>query len=294
MTLKNITNIVTSCQSQNAVPKPGMRSIPILTYHSLDSSGSVVSVSPQVFADQMSCLADTGYRGLSLSDALDRRARTGAWPEHSVVLTFDDGFANVHEHAFPVLVRHGFGATVFVVAGYVGRVNDWALPPHGLGRQTILSWNQIEQLVDNGIEIGAHTLSHPDLSGLEQDTIEREIVGSAQEINSRLSKPVQTFAYPYGSVSNDAVTIVGRTFRAACTTVHRRTSDEPVTLLPRVEMYYFRNRRDLQPLISGQLDRALVLRRWVRSMRRVFTAGPSRRKSKNRTGRAVTNAAKYS
>jgi len=271
-----------------------MQGISILTYHSLDSSGSVVSVSPQVFADQMSCLADAGYQGLSLSDALTQHSRTATWPEHSAVLTFDDGYANVHEHALPVLVRYGFGATVFVVAGHVGRVNDWAQPPRGLGRQPMLSWSQIEKLSDNGIEIGAHTLSHADLSALEPEELEQEIVGSAQEINSRLSEPVQTFAYPYGRVSDDAVAIVGRAFRAACTTVHRRVSDEPMMLLPRVEMYYFRNRRDLQPLISGQLDRTLALQRWARSVRRVFTAGPPRRGSSNRTGWAVTNAAKKS
>ncbi|MHC4594269.1 MAG: polysaccharide deacetylase family protein, partial [Planctomycetota bacterium] len=107
-----------------------------------------------------------------------------------------------------------------------------------------------------------------DLMSLKPEAIEQEIVDSVEEINSQLSEPVETFAYPFGSFSDEVVAIVGRTFRAACTTVHRRASDEPLTLLPRIEMYYFRNRRDLQPLISGQLDSTLALRRWARSVRR--------------------------
>lgn len=271
-----------------------MSCITILTYHSLDDSGSVISVTPSLFEAQMAGLAEGRYRVLSLREALADREEAGDWPDKSVVLTFDDGYANVHEHALPVLVRHGFGATVFLVAGHVGGANDWALPPRGLGRRPMLPWSQIEQLAENGIEIGAHTLSHPDLSKLGPRALEREIVGSAEAIGAHLGEPAQTFAYPYGSVCDEAVAIVGRRFRAACTTVHRRTSQEPLALLPRVEMYYFRNRRNLQPLINGRLDHALVLRRWAQSVRRVFSAGPSRRGSNNRTGRAVTHTAKYS
>lgn len=215
----------------------------------------------------MARLAELKYRVVSLRQALTEHQEKCDWPDKSVVLTFDDGYANVHEHTLSVLVRHGFSATVFVVPGHVGRENDWARPPRGLGRQPMLSWNQMKDLVDHGVEIGAHTISHTDLTSLEPEAIEREIVGSVEEINSQISEPVETFAYPFGSFSDEVVAIVGRTFRAACTTVHRSASDEPLTLLPRIEMYYFRNRRDLQPLISGQLDSTLALRRWARSVR---------------------------
>lgn len=216
----------------------------------------------------MARLSELGYRVVSLRQAVTERQEKGDWPDKNIVLTFDDGYANVHEHALPVLLRYGFSATVFVVAGHVDGINNWVQPVRYLGRQTMLSWNQVKDLADHGVEIGAHTLSHPDLSSLEPEAIEREIVGSVEEINSHLSEPVQTFAYPFGSISDEAVAVVGHTFRAACTTVHRRACDEPLSLLPRIEMYYFRNQRNLQPLISGQLDRKLTLRRWARSIRR--------------------------
>jgi peptidoglycan/xylan/chitin deacetylase (PgdA/CDA1 family) len=237
-------------------------------YHSLDSSGSVTSITPLIFEAQMARLSELEYRVVSLRQAIAERQENGDWPDKSIVLTFDDGYANVHQQALPVLQRYGFSATVFVVSGHLDGINDWGHTVRCLGRQTMLSWNQVKDLADHGIEIGAHTLSHPDLSSLEPEVVEREIIGSVEEINSQLSEPVQTFAYPFGSISDEAVAVVNRTFRAACTTVHRRACDELLTLLPRIEMYYFRNQRDLQPLISGQLDSALTLRRWARRIRR--------------------------
>lgn len=245
-----------------------MQSIAILMYHSLDSSGSAVSIVPDVFEAQMTRLAEFGYRVLSLRQALAEREYSGDWPDKSVVLTFDDGYASVHEYALPVLRRCGFGATVFVIPGHVDGVNDWGPPVRGFGRREMLSWDQVKGLAEYGIEIGAHTLSHADLSVLDVKALEREISGSAEEISVRLDEPVLAFAYPYGSLSDEAKAIVDRRFRAVCTTVHRRASDEPLTLLPRVEMYYYRNQRDLLPLASGQLDRRLTLRRWARRIRR--------------------------
>jgi peptidoglycan/xylan/chitin deacetylase (PgdA/CDA1 family) len=239
-------------------------------YHSLDSSGSAISVTSQVFEAQMTRLAELGYRVVSLRQALAEREEKGDWPDKSVVLTFYDGYASVHEHALPVLRRCGFGATVYVIPGHVDGVNDWGPPVRGFGRQEMLSWDQVRDLAEYGIEIGAHTLSHVDLSVLDTEALEREIAGSAEEIGMRLDEPVLTFAYPYGSLSDEAKVIVDRTFRAVCTTVHRRASDEPLTLLPRVEMYYFRNQRDLSPLVNGQLDGRLTLRRWARRIRRLL------------------------
>jgi peptidoglycan/xylan/chitin deacetylase (PgdA/CDA1 family) len=116
-----------------------MRSIAILTYHSLDESGSVVSVAPHMFEAQMAGLAGAGLRVLSLRQALDHRDRTGDWPENSAVLTFDDGFANLREHGLPALLRHGFGATVFPVANHIDGINNWDPPVQRLGRQPMLS-----------------------------------------------------------------------------------------------------------------------------------------------------------
>lgn len=247
-----------------------MRSIVILTYHSLDDTDSVVSVAPGVFEAQMASLADGDIRAISLREALDFRKSRNDWPENVVVLTFDDGFANVYEQALPALVRHGFGATVFLVVGHAGGTNDWDSPPPRLGVQSMLSWRQSKRLMESGVEVGAHGLHHVDLSRIGADAVETEIAGCVERIRSNLGQAPQTFAYPYGVVTPQVVGIAGRHFRACCTTVHSRASVEPLNLLPRIEMYYFRNCRDLRPLALGRLDGAIALRRWMRAARRGF------------------------
>ncbi len=243
----------------------------ILTYHSLDTSSSVVSVTPREFADQMAVLAEAGFRGVSLREALSYREAHDVWPERSVVLTFDDGYANFYEEAMPTLARHDFTATVFVISGHVGKRNDWAPPPAGLGLREMLTWPQIIELSSAGIEIGAHTRAHKDLRQLSAPEAQEEISGSRAEIEDRLSQAVESFAYPFGHVSPAALDIVRREFRAACTTVLRRASEEPLHELPRVDMYYLRAPHQLLRLLEGRLDRYLAIRRLGRLARAALT-----------------------
>lgn len=248
-----------------------MNSLAILTYHSLDTSGSVVSVAPQAFADQMSTLAEAGFCGVSLREALSHREAHAAWPERCVALTFDDGFANFYEEAMPALVRHSFTATVFVISGYVGGRNDWAPPPARLGLREMLTWPQIAEMSAAGIEIGVHTRNHKDLRQLSTAEAQEEIGGSRVEIEDRLGQPVDSFAYPFGYVSPTSLEIVQREFRAACTTVLRRASAEPLHELPRVDMYYLRAARQLSQLLEARLDRYLTVRRLARMARATLT-----------------------
>src|SRR6266480_6947225 len=98
---------------------------PILTYHSLDDSGSVTSVPPRFFREHMNSLAQRGFAGISLSELIDAWDGVGNLPPRPVVLTFDDGFANLLEHAAPLLSELRFRATIFVVSGRCGQTNDW-------------------------------------------------------------------------------------------------------------------------------------------------------------------------
>jgi peptidoglycan/xylan/chitin deacetylase (PgdA/CDA1 family) len=244
--------------------------LPILTYHSLDPSASVLSVTPRDFAEQMRCVADLGLRGISLREAIGYRETHGAWPERSVVLTFDDGYANTHAQGLPVLLRQGFTATVFVVSGHVEGRNDWAPAPELLGTQPMLSWQQVAELAAADIEIGAHTRTHADLTRLSPPRAEEEIVASRLDIERRLDAPVESFAYPFGNVSAASLAIVRREFRAACSTVLKRVRNDPAHTLPRIDMYYVRSREHLERLLTGRLDRYLTARRWARRARRVF------------------------
>jgi peptidoglycan/xylan/chitin deacetylase (PgdA/CDA1 family) len=220
----------------------------------------------------MSILKDEGFRGVSLREAIAHRQVHGSWPEASVVITFDDGFANFYEMAMPELARYGFSATVFVISGHVGGRNDWAAPPPGLGLRELLTWPQIAELSAAGIEIGAHTQTHKDLRRLPAREVEAEVVNSRQEIESRLGRPVESFAFPFGGVSRESLAVVRREFRAACTTVLQRAGDEATHELPRLDMYYLRSPRQFQRLLHGQLDNYLTIRQWGRLVREVWAA----------------------
>jgi peptidoglycan/xylan/chitin deacetylase (PgdA/CDA1 family) len=239
--------------------------IAILTYHSLDAAGSINSMAPQMFEDQMACLADLGFRGIALRDAVAHRAERGSWPTKCVVLTFDDGYANFYDVGHPVIARHGFTATLFLVTGHVGGVNNWGPSPPGLGEQRMLSWQQVAELATHGIEVGAHTQTHPNLCEVPAAHVAREIVASREDIENHLQRSVDSFAYPFGHVSAAAEDVVRQEFRIACTTILRRAKDESLIRLPRIDTCYLRVADALRRLLDGRLDRYLTLRRWART-----------------------------
>ena len=239
--------------------------LPILMYHSLDTSGSVVSVVPATFAEQMRWLAAAGVRGITLRAAVAYRDANGTWPADSAVITFDDGYANVFTAALPALARHGFAATVFRLGRHLGGVNDWAPPPAPLGSAPILSLTQARELIAAGMEIGAHTRTHADLRRLGPAAIEAEVAGCRADLETALGTAVDSFAYPFGYLSPAAVAAAQQTFHTACTTVLRRAGIDPAHELPRVDMYYVRTVATLERLITGRLDTYLTLRRWARA-----------------------------
>ncbi|MBS1788236.1 MAG: polysaccharide deacetylase family protein [Acidobacteria bacterium] len=245
----------------------------ILTYHSIDGSGSVVSVPPRTFTEQMATLAEWGYRGISLTEAVRYRQANGSWPQRCVVLTFDDGFANFYESAMPALMRRNFSATVFLISGHVEKINDWDTPPARLGTRQMLSWRQVRELSEQGIEIGAHTRKHPDLRRLPESQLEEEIAGSCAEISDHIGQAVESFAYPYGYSNHQVEDVVRRTVRAACTTELRHATDDPLHLLPRLDMYYLQSPHQVQSLVTEGLVGYLALRRWGRAVRQKLSVG---------------------
>ena len=168
----------------------------ILTYHSLDASGAVISLRPEIFRQHIRSLVVQGIAVVSLEDILGPRRSEETQP--AVALTFDDGFADFSPQAFPWLLQYAFPATVFLVSGYCGKTNDWPSQPPGLGGRALLGWSEIEELSRQGIEFGAHSVTHPDLTRLPLAAAREEILSSQKQIEDRVGKPVKAFAYPYG------------------------------------------------------------------------------------------------
>jgi peptidoglycan/xylan/chitin deacetylase (PgdA/CDA1 family) len=227
--------------SINPISMRDDRDTSILTYHSLDESGSVTSVAPHHFREHMRSLARRGFAGISLSELLDGWDDIGPLPPRPVVLTFDDGFANVLEHAAPLLSELGFRATIFVVSGRCGQTNDWPNQAPGIPRLPLLSWSELAQMTTAGFEVGAHSVTHRPLTEITQAEAEREIVESKTMIEAQLGQRVKTFAYPFGMFTRVHYEIVRTHFRGACSVEMgkaRRETDRHK--LPRLDVYYFR------------------------------------------------------
>jgi peptidoglycan/xylan/chitin deacetylase (PgdA/CDA1 family) len=244
------------------------RDTPILTYHSLDESGSVTSVPPRFFHEHMRSLARRGFAGISMSDLLDGWDDIAPLPARPVVLTFDDGFANLLEHATPILSELGFRATIFVVSGRCGQTNDWPNQAPDIPRLPLLSWPELTQMATAGFEVGAHSVTHRPLTEMTQAEAEREIVESKATIEERLGRTVSAFAYPFGMFSHANQGVVREHFRGACSVElgkARRETDR--YQLPRLDVYYLR-RPALFQLFETPAGRAyLGLRGAGRSVR---------------------------
>lgn len=251
---------------RDAGPRGGGE-LPILTYHSLDDSGSVISVTPSVFAEQMRALHEAGIRTLSLPAATEA-LRGGRVPAKVVVLTFDDGFENFYEHAYPVLRRYGFAATNFLVTDYCGKDNSWPTQPAHVERRPLLRWAQVREMSEAGIAFGAHSRTHPDLTRVSSGEAEEEIVASKRAIEQFLERPVESFAYPYGAYDEAVKRLTAAHFPLACSTkLDFATPASDLLALERLDMYYLRHPRLFRRLLSGEVRTYIRLRRLAREVR---------------------------
>ena len=208
----------------------------ILTWHSLDRSGSPISVAPDEFRRQVTWLLEENVRIVSVEDLLRLDDMTDA-----VALTFDDGFSNTLTDAVPVLRDHRLPATCFIVTGQVGGDNRWGgRTTPGIPTLPLLDWDDLARLRDAGVTLGGHTRTHPRLPTLGPAELDHEIRQCADEIRQRLGTEPTGFAYPYGAVDSAVATVVARTYAWACTTELRPLrSDARPHLLPRLDMWYF-------------------------------------------------------
>ncbi len=162
----------------------------ILTYHSIGYRTHEMNVRPEDFAAQMSWIV-RHHPVITLEEA--------AAGVPGVAITFDDGYRDNLEHAAPVLHALEIPATIFMVSGRAGRALD-ADPDPGTG--VLMTLEELRQLRGLGIQVGAHTCTHPRLALLEEAAQREEIAGSKQQLEATLGHTVSAFAYPYGSAAD--------------------------------------------------------------------------------------------
>jgi peptidoglycan/xylan/chitin deacetylase (PgdA/CDA1 family) len=175
-----------------ADPAGGGPPPPILMYHyirsvdqSIDPLGYELSVTPDDFNNQMAWLHEQGYIGVRM-DGITRCLRGEApCPSKAIALTFDDGYEDAYSSALPTLKRYGLVATFYIITGSIGQPG-------------YMTWEQVAALRDAGMEIGAHTVSHPDLTLLDWETAGYEIGQAKADLDQHLHINVTSFCYPTG------------------------------------------------------------------------------------------------
>lgn len=198
--------------------------IPILVYHQIDAAppkGAVfrsLYVSPGAFARQMALLRWMGYQGLSMNKL--RPYLQGERTGKVVGITFDDGYLNNLQHALPVLQRHGFSSTCYVVSDLSGQTNLWDADV-GIAQTRLMDDAQMRTWVMGGQGIGAHTRQHAHLNALDETAAWNEIGGCKTALEQRLQTPVTDFCYPYGEYNPSHVAMVREAGFLTATTTQR-------------------------------------------------------------------------
>ena len=197
--------------------------LPILMYHIIDRppgpGRSSVHVSPEVFERQMEFLKVHGYRVIPLSEAIRSYKEGRPLPRKSVVITFDDGTLDNFDHAFPVLKKMGFPATIFMITSNIGR-EGW------------LSEQDLRILDQSGIDIGSHTADHAFLPKLKTDAeVEDQLIRSKSRLEEVLGHPVTLLSYPAGGYNSRIAAMAQLAgYEGAVTTNHGRARGNPFGL----------------------------------------------------------------
>lgn len=197
---------------------------PILMYHQIDVSPAKgtpmrgLTVTPSSFARQMGLLRLFGYRGVSMTE-LEPYLK-GEATGNVVGITFDDGYRNNLEHALPVLQRNKFTATCYAVSHpHEGR-NAWD-ESIGVPQKSLLNPAEMREWVKAGMELGAHTRHHADLTAIDPELTVDEIAGCKQELEDICGQEVRHFCYPYGRYTAEHVRLVRDAGYTTATTTRR-------------------------------------------------------------------------
>jgi peptidoglycan/xylan/chitin deacetylase (PgdA/CDA1 family) len=243
---------------------------PVLTFHALEAGENPICFAPQNFEQGLELLTTNGYRCFPLKEM----AAGPPFPQRSFAITFDDGYESVFHHAWPVLQRFSMPATVFLTVGSApGAAGALRLP--SLGGRTLLSWSQIHEMRRAGIEFGAHTLSHPDLTRIPLAQAEIEMRDSQARLQEALGEQVRVFAYPFGRLNRATREVAARYFDLACSDrLGLLTQDSDIYALPRVDAYYLRSPRLFSLLLSPRFRWYLAARAVPRGIRRAVLAHP--------------------
>lgn len=232
----------------------------VITFHSIDNSGSVISFPCDAFRSFIDAVAKSDIHCCDLDSLVDSGTDSG------IAITFDDGMQSVYANALPIMQEYGLKAHLFLTTGVVGKTNRWPGNPPLAPEFQMLDWTQIEACHSGGFFIESHTHLHPDLRNLDRDGYSNECESSDEIIEQKLGRRPRYFAYPYGFNDENTREFMRDRYRASFTTELRYlTAEEDYAALPRLDSFYlkpaFLHRRLHSPLTRSYLEFRGFLRR---------------------------------
>ncbi|MCC7352720.1 MAG: polysaccharide deacetylase family protein [Anaerolineae bacterium] len=222
--------------------------VPILMYHYISvpppGAGAIrrdLSVSPERFEAHLRYLKEAGYQSISLRDLLYHLALGWPLPPKPIILTFDDGYRDNYENAFPLLKSYGFRGTFFLVTDLI----DQGLPAY-------MTWSQIKEMYQAGMEFGAHSRNHPDLRDKPVDYLVWQSLGPSETIAYNLGEQPRFYSYPSGQYDKKAVEVIRSAGYWAGLTVHQGMTHSSQRLyeLQRIRIRGAHSAEDLARLLS--------------------------------------------
>ncbi|MBW1742942.1 MAG: polysaccharide deacetylase family protein [Deltaproteobacteria bacterium] len=210
----------------------------VLMYHRVNSCRKdELSVPPDRFRKQVEWLHMHGFRNTRMAE-LESGSRATGNNGPRVIFTFDDGYEDIYTDAYPILREYGYTAIIYLPFDYIGTskmhprdVWESGRPEHN----RLLKWNQVEEMLNDNMEIGSHTMCHVDLTRMSPEQARREIVDSKHALEQKLQVGITSFCYPGGYFEDKHVRWVQEAgYRSACTTTPRIWQGHDLFMIPRV------------------------------------------------------------
>ena len=196
----------------------GYQIVPVLSYHNFSlTESNKMTVTQADFEEQMKLLKDKGYRVVTLDQLFDFLEFKRQVPKKSVVITIDDGWRSTYDIAMPILKKYSYPATLFVYTNLIA------------GSWKTLSWDLVQELADNGIDIQCHTKTHRNLAIMNEkeafteyfENIEKELSECTAIVKKKLNKDVKYLAYPYGDTNHLIIELMRKQGYRGAFTVER-------------------------------------------------------------------------
>ena len=205
--------------------------IPILIYHSISNDESSLSLSINEFEKHIIYLKDRNFKTINFDQINNTQ-------EKQIIITFDDGYKDLISSVLPILKKHNFNATCFVVSSLLGKKNMWDIGKKNFIQKDLMNLNDIREWVDNGMFIGSHSHNHLDLTSLNNDKITNELTYSKKILEDKIGVKIKNFSYPYGKVNNLVYQKTREIFEKATTTNRGRfdINNHDFHLIPRIDM----------------------------------------------------------